>query len=108
MAWYAKINKDNVVTQVTFTVDSKDSDWLYREYGGTWLKCNEGELRVNFPVVGYTYNKELDAFIPPKPYNSWSLNEDTCLWQSPVVPPNDNKKYRWNESLLNWEEVNAN
>ena len=64
-------------------------------------------LRKNYAGMGYTYDKDRDAFIPPKPYNSWILNEQTCLWESPVTMPNEelenNQYYYWNESIINWE-----
>ena len=64
-------------------------------------------LRKNYAGMGYTYDKDRDAFIPPKPYNSWILNEQTCLWESPVAMPNEelenNQYYFWNESIINWE-----
>ena len=62
-------------------------------------------LRKNYAGIGYTYDATRDAFIPPQPFNSWTLNEDTCLWDSPVPYPEDGKLYKWNEEILNWEEV---
>jgi hypothetical protein len=59
-------------------------------------------LRKNFAGVGYTYDEDRDAFIPPKPYTSWVLNEDTCLWEAPVAYPTDGQKYSWNEGNKNW------
>lgn len=107
MAWYAKI-ENNKVVEVTFLVDTLDNGWLYREFGGTWLKCDEkGEIRNIFPTVGFTYDKEQDAFYPPKPFASWLLNEDTCLWDAPVAYPTDGKIYVWNEETTNWVEIPA-
>lgn len=63
-------------------------------------------FRKNFAGIGYKYDEQRDAFIPPKPFPSWILNEDTCLWDSPLPYPNDGKMYRWNEDILNWEEIN--
>lgn len=63
-------------------------------------------FRKNFAGIGYKYDEQRDAFIPPKPFSSWILNEDSCLWQSPLPYPNDGKMYRWNEDILNWEEIN--
>jgi hypothetical protein len=64
-------------------------------------------LRKNHAGIGYTYDEDRDAFIPPKPFNSWILNEDTCLWEAPVAEPTttleDNQYYFWNESIINWE-----
>ena len=61
-------------------------------------------LRKNYAGIGYTYDSERDAFIPPKPYPSWLLDETTCLWIAPKAKPSDNKMYKWNEELLNWVE----
>jgi hypothetical protein len=60
-------------------------------------------FRKNFAGIGYTYDEDRDAFIPPKPFNSWILNETTCIWEAPVARPNDGKMYNWNETNLNWE-----
>jgi hypothetical protein len=65
-------------------------------------------LRKNFAGVGYTYDQQRDAFIPPKPYLSWTLNEQTCNWESPVPYPNDGKHYNWNEETLIWDKINLN
>ena len=62
-------------------------------------------FRKNHAGVGYTYDETRDAFIAPKPFNSWILNEDTCLWESPVAKPDDDNMYRWNESTLTWDIV---
>lgn len=63
-------------------------------------------FRKNYAGIGYYYDSIRDAFIPPKPFSSWTLNEDSCLWDSPVPYPNDGKMYRWNEDILNWQEIN--
>lgn len=63
-------------------------------------------LRKNCAGIGYYYDSIRDAFIPPKPFPSWTLNEITCLWQSPIHHPNDGKMYQWNEEMGNWEEIN--
>ena len=105
MAWYAKII-DGVVSDTIFFTDRYDSEIIYREFGGIWLRCNEtGTLRKNFPINGFSYDRTLDAFIPPKPYPSWILDEETCLWNAPVAYPEDDKMYRWNEETVNWIEV---
>lgn len=84
MAWYAKVN-GSIVTDVLYLVDTKDSDWLYREYGGTWLRCSEdGSIRKCFPAIGYSYDSEKDAFISPRPNDSWTFDEATCRWVAPV------------------------
>ena len=66
---------------------------------------NGTPLRKNFAGIGYTYDEDRDAFIPQKPFQSWILNEHTCLWESPVAMPQDDNKYTWNESTLTWDIV---
>ena len=61
--------------------------------------------RKNYAGIGYTYDESRDAFIPPKPFNSWLLNETTCLWDPPVAMPDDGKSYYWDENTLNWVEI---
>jgi hypothetical protein len=78
----------------------------YNTHGG--VHSNNGTpLRKNHAGIGMTYDEDRDAFIPPKPFNSWLLNEETCLWESPVAKPTteleDNQYYSWNESIVNWE-----
>jgi hypothetical protein len=63
-------------------------------------------LRKNFAGIGMTYDEDRDAFIPKKPFNSWTLNEETCLWEAPVVKPNDGQKYNWNEENQTWDLIN--
>jgi hypothetical protein len=74
----------------------------YNTHGGVHSSGGT-PLRKNFAGIGYTYDEDRDAFIPKKPYNSWILNEDTCLWNAPVAYPQDNNQYSWNESTLSWE-----
>jgi hypothetical protein len=74
--------------------------------GGRWIKTSyNGNIRKNFAGIGYTYSEELDAFIPPKPFASWTLNEETANWNAPVAYPEDGKPYIWIEDTLSWEEV---
>jgi len=76
----------------------------YNTHGG--VHNNGGTpLRKNHAGIGYTYDETRDAFIPPKPFNSWILNEDTCLWNAPVAYPQDDNRYTWNESTLTWDIV---
>jgi hypothetical protein len=114
MAHVAKVN-NGIVEQVivaepeffnTF-VDSSPGQWIQTSYNtrGGVHTLGGTPLRKNYAGIGYTYNQTLDAFIPPKPYASWSLNEDTCLWESPTPYPNDNKFYEWNESTTSWVEI---
>ena len=77
--------------------------------GGTWKQTSyNGKIRKNYAGIGYTYDEVRDAFIPPKPYNSWLINESTCQWESPIPYPNDNKFYVWDEETTSWVEINAN
>lgn len=113
MAHFAKV-QDGVVTQVivaeleffdTF-VDSSPGQWIqtsYNTYGG--VHTNGGTpLRKNYAGIGYSYDPQRDAFIPPKPYASWLLDEDTCLWNPPTPMPTDGKLYKWDEASTSWVE----
>ena len=115
MAHFAKVN-NGIVEQVivaepeffdTF-VDSSPGQWIqtsYNTYGGVH-KLGGIPLRKNYAGVGYSYDSSRDAFIPPKPYASWILNEDTCLWDAPTpMPVEEGKFFRWVEEDLNWQEV---
>jgi len=110
MAHYAKV-KNGVVTQVivaepeffdTF-VDLSPGQWIQTSYNTHGGQHPEGRpLRKNYAGIGFTYDAVRDAFIPPQPYASWTLNEDTCLWDSPVPYPNDGNLYTWDESTTSW------
>jgi hypothetical protein len=114
MAHYAKV-VDSIVTKVivaeadffnTF-VDDSAGQWIqtsYNTHGGEHT-LGGTPLRKNFAGVGFTYDATRDAFIPPQPFASWTLNETTCLWEAPVAYPNDGKRYIWNENITNWTEV---
>jgi hypothetical protein len=69
------------------------------------IDLEQGRKRKNFASIGYTYDKERDAFIPPTPYPSWKLNEDTCLWEAPIPYPSDNERYLWNEYAQEWTAI---
>jgi hypothetical protein len=114
MAHFAKVN-NGIVEQVivaepeffdTF-VDSSPGQWIqtsYNTHGG--VHANGGTpLRKNYAGIGYSYDPTRDAFIPPKPYASWLLNEDTCLWDAPVAYPTDGKIYQWDEPTGAWIEI---
>ena len=127
MASFAKI-ENNIVTTVVSVVNEvlKDSNGveqeqlgidflktLYNEPNAVWKQTsyntNAGvhflggtPFRKNYAGIGYTYDLNRDAFIPPKPYNSWILNETTCLWEAPIPYPTDEQRYSWNEEILNW------
>ena len=124
MAHFAKINESNIVTQVVVVNDSdgdNDTDgqnflnnlfktthtWKktsYNTYGNTH-RLGGTPYRKNFASVGFTYDSSRDAFIEPKPYNSWTLDETTCLWEPPVAYPSDGKSYEWDESNRQWVEA---
>jgi hypothetical protein len=133
MASFAKLNSENIVITVVSVVNEvlKDSNGIeqesigiqflktlynepnaiwkqtsYNTYGGIH-KLGGTPFRKNFAGIGYTYDSQRDAFIPTKPFNSWVLNETTCLWNAPVARPNDNNMYKWNEEILNWELMNG-
>jgi len=113
LSHFAKV-VDGVVSQVivaepeffqTF-VDSSPGEWIQTSYNTRGGQHPEGRpLRKNYAGIGYTYDRTRDAFIPPKPFASWTLNEDTCLWDAPVAYPTDGKVYRWDEATTNWVEV---
>jgi len=134
MAHFAQIDSNNIVTQVIVVADADmaDSQGNYDEsigitfcqnlLGGNWkqtsyntqggVHSNGGTpFRKNYAGIGYTYDSGRNAFIPPKPFNSWVLNETTCLWNAPVAMPSDAgqgappKFYAWTEETLNWIEV---
>jgi hypothetical protein len=121
MAHYAKV-VDSIVTKVivaeaeffnTF-IDNSPGEWIqtsYNTHGGVHYNPETGEpddgvaLRKNYAGVGFTYDSTRDAFIAPKPFESWTLNDTSCLWEAPVAFPDDGKEYIWNESITNWTEV---
>jgi len=114
MSYFAKIDENNIVEQV---ISAPSAEWCNENIGGIWLETsydtaggvnNAGgtPLRKNYAGIGYSYDVERDAFVAPKPYDSWLLNEDTCLWQSPTPMPSDKtKRYEWVEANLAWEEI---
>ena len=108
MAHYAFIDENNIVTEVIVGKDESNYDWEqhYGNFRGQLCKRTSyhGNIRKNYAGIGYSYDPARDAFIPPQPYASWTLDEETCLWQSPVAMPTDGKQYVWNEETLQWEE----
>jgi hypothetical protein len=112
MAHFAKLGIGNTVERVEVvsndiaTTEQAGVDFLNNLYNtrDVWKQTSyNGNIRKNFAGIGYTYNQEKDAFIPPKPFNSWTLNETTCLWEAPVAYPDDNNIYTWNETNKTWE-----
>ena len=128
MAHFAKINTDNIVVDVVVVKDNeilidgaeneqKGVNFLNNTFEHTnyiWKKTSYNTYgnvhmgggtpyRKNYACMGYTYDEDRDAFIPPKPFNSWTLNETTCLWEAPVEWPGDGKRYKWNEENRSWD-----
>lgn len=130
MAHYVKVVDGIVVNGIvaepeffnTF-VDSSPGEWIKTSYnmrGGVYydpatnephadqagmIAVDEGRQRKNYAGIGYTYDRTRNAFIPPKPYDSWTLNEDSCLWEPPTPYPDDGKLYSWDETTTSWVEV---
>ena len=121
MAHYAFLNMQNIVTEVIVGKDETNgpTNWeihygnireqvckrtSYNTTGG--IHANSGTpFRKNYAGIGYTYDESRDAFIPPKPFDSWTLNETTCLWDAPVAYPEDGQMYTWNEELGTWDLI---
>jgi hypothetical protein len=122
MAHFAEIDNNNIVLRVLVVNDSQEhrgQDFLANDLGlgGTWIQTSYNTLggvninggtplRKNYAGYGYTYDPVLDAFIPPKPFDSWILNQDTCIWYAPTpMPVIEGKYYYWSEEDLNWQEI---
>lgn len=113
MAHYAFLDNNNIVTEVIVGIDEnqliegKDPETWYGDFRGQVCKRTSynGNIRKNYAGVGFTYDEERDAFIPPKFYASWILDEATCQWQPPVAYPNDGADYFWNEEIQNWQLI---
>lgn len=121
MAHYAFLDKTNTVTEIIVGKDEGEDniDWenhygnfrgqvckrtSYNTYGGVHI--NGGTpFRKNYAGKGFTYDYVRDAFIPPKPYPSWTLNEDSCLWEAPTAMPDDGQLYTWNEETTSWDVI---
>lgn len=127
MAHYAFINENNIVTEVIVGKDESNFDWeqqygsfrgqickrtSYNTKGGVYYDPETNQpaadqskaFRKNYAGVGFTYDSVRDAFIPPKPFPSWTLNEQSCLWEAPTPYPNDGKVYCWDEQTQSWNE----
>ena len=113
MAHYAYIDDNNIVVAVTVGKDETelinglDTETYYAQGTPYVVKRTSynGKIRKNYAGIGFTYDAQRDAFIAPKPFNSWVLNEDTCRWQAPTPEPIDGKNYIWNEDTLSWIEI---
>lgn len=115
MAHFCELDDNNKVLQVIVVAnseildesgveqESKGIEFCQNLFGGTWVQTSlHGNFRKNYAGVDYTYSKDLDAFIPPKPFESWSLNTDSCKWESPIPYPNNGEIYYWDEQKLKW------
>jgi hypothetical protein len=121
MAHYAFLDANNIVTEVIVGKDENEDGILWELHYGAFRNqiCKRTSyntrggvhtsggtpFRKNYAGIGYTYDEARNAFIPPKPFNSWVLNETSCLWDAPVAMPDDGKPYYWNEDTLNWVEI---
>jgi hypothetical protein len=113
MAHYAFLNENNTVTEAIVGIDETELiEGLHPEiwYGNfrnqTCKRTSyNGNYRKNYAGIGYTYDQERDAFIAPKPYTKWILNEETCKWEAPIPYPTDDKRYVWNNNQEEWEEL---
>lgn len=116
MAHYAFLDENNIVTEVIVGCDESETDWeqhygdfkgqvckqtSYNTFGGVHATGGV-PFRKNYAGVGFAYDATRDAFIPPKPFESWVLNDETCLWGAPVERPNDGQQYSWDESQQAW------
>jgi hypothetical protein len=124
MAHFAKLGTGNIVERVAVvsndiaTTGQTGIDFLNNLHGSrdVWKQTSYNTqggvhtlggtpFRKNYAGIGYTYDETRDAFIPPQPYNSWTLNEDTCNWEAPSAKPDDGKDYKWNEETTSWDEI---
>jgi hypothetical protein len=109
MSHWAEINDSNIVLRVLVgDNNAPDEGQSFMEsLGGTWIKTSyNGNIRKNYAGIGFTYDATRDAFIAPKPFNSWVLDEATCRWQPPTPYPTDSKIYYWSEDDLSWRLTN--
>lgn len=117
MAHFAQLDNGNIVQQVIVVHnnelldengqehESKGIQFCQSLFGGVWLQTSyNASFRKNYAGIGYMFNSDLNAFIPPSPFASWLLNQDSCQWQPPTPMPLDGKMYKWDESMLSWNE----
>jgi hypothetical protein len=118
MSHWAEIDENNIVLRVLVgderaMTEQESYQWLLDNFGGTWVqtsyntyggvhKLGGTPLRKNYAGIGFTYDVSRDAFIPPKPYTSWLLDEETCTWKAPIPKPNDTELYVWDNDTDNW------
>ena len=113
MAHFAKLGKGNIVESVVVVSNDVATDEqagveflknLYNDQNAQWIQTSyNNNIRKNYAGIGFFYDQVKDAFIPPKPYNSWILNETTCQWEAPTAYPNDDNRYIWNEETKQWD-----
>ena len=105
MSHFAKLDGNNIVENVIVA----EQDYINSGVVGDaflWVQTSyNGNFRKNYAGVGFTYDVVRNAFIPPQPFNSWTLNEDTCRWDAPVAMPDDDQRYTWNEETSNWDLI---
>lgn len=116
MAHFAQLNEQNIVTQVIVVANEELLDngieseqkgvaFCQSLFGGNWKQTSyNGTIRKNYAGIGYTYDSQQDAFIPPKPYPSWTLVEEACQWTAPVARPDDGDLYIWDEPTQTWNK----
>lgn len=111
MAHFAEIDSNNIVQRVLVVsndLEHRGQDFLAQDLGlgGTWIQTSyNGNFRKNFASIGYSYDESRNAFISPKIFNSWILNEDTCQWEPPITYPTDDLIYEWDEEIINWKQI---
>lgn len=116
MAHFASLDENNMVTNVIVVHNNelidetgheneqKGIDFCIAHFGGRWVQTSyNGKFRKNYAGIGFTYDEQRDAFISLKPFDSWLLNENTCIWESPIPYPDDGNKYIWDEETLSWK-----
>jgi hypothetical protein len=123
MAYFAKLGTGNIIEKVisinNFVITDSNGieqeqlgvDFINKLYNtrDVWKQTSyNNNFRKNYAGIGYHYDQARDAFIPPKPFNSWILNESTCLWESPIPYPQDNNEYKWNEQNQSWDLIEDN
>ena len=110
MAHFAEVDSNNTVLRVLVIDNSEEhrgQDFLANDLGlgGTWIQTSyNGNIRKNFAGIGYTYDSTRDAFIAPQPFPSWTLNEQTCVWDSPTPRPTSEGNWQWDEATLQWTD----
>ena len=119
MAHFAKLDENNVVLEVHVVhnnellqdgveSEAKGVQFLVDLFGGNWKQTSyNGNIRKNYAGIGYTYDTTRDAFIPPQPFLSWTLNEATCRWDAPTPYPTDGQFYQWDEPTTSWVLINV-